>query len=879
MGNSCSVQNGQDENIGSSQETEAVSASRLLSTLAPVAVYAVIWLVLFLILRRVFVRNYQARSVLNTLKESERSPQLPPGLFSWIAAFVKIPDSYVLTHHSLDGFLFLRLLKMAVISCFVGAAICIPVLFPVNITGGGKQEQLDILNLSNVSGTYWRYFAHAGCAYLFFGFIMFMITRESIFYINLRQAFLMSPLYAKRLSSRTVLFTAVPEYYLHESRMRDLLGDHVKRVWLPTDTSELEEKVQERDSIAMKLEGAETKLCKLVNAAKLKADKTGNAREEELTEINGQGSTESGSVAARWIRAKDRPTHRLKPLIGKKVDTIDWSRTQLAKLIPEIEKEQAKHRAADAKKISSVFVEFDSISEAQAAFQSLTHHQALHMAPRYIGITPTEVIWSNLRIKWWERVMRVLATTAFVTALVVFWSIPVAFVGAISNVQNLTCIIPALSFINDIPSAVKGVVTGLLPVILLAVLMSLLPIILRMMAKLSGDPTRSAVELTVQNYYFAFQVVQVFLVATLGSAAASAVGDIIENPTGIPSKLATTIPTASGFYLSYFVLQGLGVVSGLLVGLVGLVIAKVLSKILDTTPRKMYKRWISLSGLGWGTVFPVYTNLFVIAICYACIAPLVLLFAGIGMWFFYFAYRYNLLFVYDIDVDTKGLVYPRALQQLFVGLYIAEGCLIGLFAIQLGDRSALGPFILMLVLLIFTFLYHASLNAALDPLLKYLPKSLQEEERRLLAAESDLPPSERADAPTEGFEKAGATEDGYLDPRVAPHEKPGMIKKFLRPDIYTDYPTMRRMVPRNFADPDALYAPEVERDAFFHPSVTSEPPMLWIPRDSAGCSRQEVQDTGKVIAITDVAAHFDEKNKLVWDPEAEVPIAEPKIYY
>ncbi|EOD46598.1 uncharacterized protein LTHEOB_8265 [Neofusicoccum parvum] len=874
--NSCSV-SGQDENIGSSQETEPVSASRLLSTLAPVAVYALIWLALFVILRRVFVRQYQARSVLNTLKEHERSPQLPPGLFSWIAAFVKIPDSYVLTHHSLDGYLFLRLLKMAVISCFVGFFICAPVLFPVNITGGGGQSQLDVLNLSNVSNNYYRYFAHAGCAYLFFGFIMFMITRESIFYINLRQAFLMSPLYAKRLSSRTVLFTSVPEYYLHESRMRDLLGDHVKRVWLPTDTKDLEEKVEERDKIAMKLEGAETKLCKLVNAAKLKSEKAGGAHEEELHEINGR--SETGSVAARWIKAKDRPTHRLKPIIGKKVDTIDWSRAQLEKLIPEIEKEQHEHRNASAKKINSVFVEFDTIAEAQAAFQSLTHHQALHMSPRYTGIIPSEIIWSNLRIKWWERVIRVIATTGFVTALVVFWSVPVAFVGAISNVQALTCIIPALDFINDIPTAIRGVVTGLLPVILLAVLMALLPIILRLVAKLSGDPTRSAVELSVQNYYFAFQVVQVFLVATLGSAAASAVGDIIAEPTGIPSKLATTIPTASGFYLSYFVLQGLGVVSGLLVGLVGLVVAKVLGKLLDSTPRKMYKRWISLSGLGWGTVFPVYTNLFVIAICYACIAPLVLLFAAIGMWFFYFAYRYNLLFVYDINIDTKGLVYPRALQQLFVGLYIAEACLTGLFAIQLGSVGALGPFILMLVLLIFTVLYHASLNAALTPLLQYLPKSLQEEERRLLAEESDLPPHERADAPTKGYEKGTAEEEGISEARLAPHGKPGMIKKFLRPDIYTDYPTMRRMVPRNFADPDALYAPEVERDAYFHPAITSEPPMLWIPRDSAGCSRQEVQDTGKIIAITDTAAHFDEKNKISWDPEAEVPIAEPKIYY
>lgn len=43
-----------------------------------------------------------------------------------------------------------------------------------------------------------------------------MITRESIFYINLRQAYLMSPFYTSRMSSRTVLFTSVPEDYMDE---------------------------------------------------------------------------------------------------------------------------------------------------------------------------------------------------------------------------------------------------------------------------------------------------------------------------------------------------------------------------------------------------------------------------------------------------------------------------------------------------------------------------------------------------------------------------------------------------------------------------------------------------------------------------------------
>jgi calcium permeable stress-gated cation channel len=213
-----------------------------------------------------------------------------------------------------------------------------------------------------------------------------MITRECIYYINLRQAFLMSPIYANRMSSRTVLFTSVPDYYLNEARLRSMLGKSVVRVWIPTDTKELDDLVKERDKISLKLEGAETKLCKLANEARLKALKGGHTPNEEQA-MAAEGA-ESGSVAARWIRPKDRPTHRLKPLIGKKVDTIDWSRAELEKLIPKVREEQAKHRSLEIKKINAVFVEFDSVSEAQAAYQSLTHHQVSSRVPvRIIAIS------------------------------------------------------------------------------------------------------------------------------------------------------------------------------------------------------------------------------------------------------------------------------------------------------------------------------------------------------------------------------------------------------------------------------------------------------------------------------------------------------------
>lgn len=72
-------------------------------------------------------------------------------MFGWIKHFWAIPDTYVLNHHSLDGYLFLRLLKISVVICIVGCLITWPVLFPVNITGGGPQTQLNLLTLGNVT--------------------------------------------------------------------------------------------------------------------------------------------------------------------------------------------------------------------------------------------------------------------------------------------------------------------------------------------------------------------------------------------------------------------------------------------------------------------------------------------------------------------------------------------------------------------------------------------------------------------------------------------------------------------------------------------------------------------------------------------------------
>ncbi|KAI0815439.1 hypothetical protein GGR55DRAFT_346385 [Xylaria sp. FL0064] len=843
------------------------SAAGLYLTLAPVALTAAVYLSIFLVLRKSHRRFYAPRTYLGSLRESERSPSLPNGLLNWFGAFWRISDYHPLQHQSLDAYLFLRFLKILIVICFVGCCITWPVLFPVNITGGGGQSQLNLLSYANINKDtqYNRYYAHVFIAWIFYGFVMYMVVRESILYVNLRQAFLLSPIYSNRISSRTVLFVSVPEPYLDKARLRKVFGDSVKNIWIAGDTKELDDLVKERDKVAMKLEKAEVKLLKLANAAHIKATKKGAADERATAPAD----AEAGSLAARWVPSKKRPTHRLGPLglVGKKVDTITWCRTELERLVPAVQRSQDEYRSGKYKKIGSVFVEFTNQADAESAYQVLAHHQALQMTPKYIGVTPGEVVWSALKVSWWQRVVRRFAVIAFISAMIIFWAIPVAIVGVISNVSYLESIF-FLSWIKLIPQVVLGLVQGLLPSVLLSVLMSLVPIVMRLCAKLSGEPSLSRVELFTQNAYFAFQVIQVFLISTLTSAASAVGYQIFQHPEQVTSLLAENLPKASNFYISYFIVQGLGIAASLLSQAVGFVIFTLIYKFLSGTPRALYKKWANLSAISWGSVLPVYTNIAVISITYAGIAPLMLGFATIGISLFYLAWRYNIFFVTDTQIDTRGLIYPRALKQLFTGVYIAELSMIGIF----GTSVAIGPLVLMVIFLIFTALLNISINKAIDPLLYNLPRTLAEEEAardRIGAAENG-----EKDASLAGNMANGSS------PNASSGKKVNLFTKFLKPWQYCDYETMRKLVPNDDFTVYTVYSDEVERDAYYPPSVTSGTPLLWIPEDPLGISKQEVNDTSRVIPMTDEGCTLTDKNKLEWDTETvRPPVWEEKIYY
>lgn len=831
----------------------------------------------FLILRPLQKRIYQPRSLIDTVPPEKRPKPLKNGLFlDWLRDLVTRKESDILKDAGLDGYFFLRYLRMLFLISVVGIIFLYPIILPVNATANGGQTGFNKLSFTNTVNMKKRYYAHVFTGWVFYGFVIFTLYRELVYYVSVRQAVLTSPAYSKNISSRTILVSTVPKEYLSEASLRELFVG-VKNVWINRSQNKLMDKVKERDNLSLKVEGAETSLLKKAIKLKLK-------NKSDSTNID------------EFVPRNKRPTHRLKFLIGKKVDTIEYGREELAKLNDEIA--ELKSHVSESNPLNSVFVSFHTQEQAETALQTLAHHQALHMAPRHIGIRPDDIIWMNLRLFWWERLVRSTASAAAITAVIIFWSIPVAFVGSISNIQALTQKLKFLDFLNRLPSWISGVVSGLLPTVLLAILMAVLPIFLRLMARIAGCPTSTRVEHYVQSAYFAFLVVQVFLVTTLSSGAAAVVQEIIKEPSSAMNLLAASIPKASNFYISYFLLQGFTIAGGALLQIVALILFHVFSILLDNTPRKIWNRWNILGSIGWGTVFPIYTNLAVITITYAIISPMLLCFSALCFGVVYIAYLHNLLFVLSPS-DGRGVYYPRAIYQTFTGLYIGEICLLGLFVVV----KSWGPLILQAILIGVTIFVHYNLSIAFSPLLLSLPldllKNNREEESDKLEEISPLlenevfSPTENEAFEMQDLEKghkhsnslsSGSPQRQSVDVSKSaallkkPVHQVTLATQYFKPHVYLEPSIVQHdFLSNKFHQYPQELSKSEEELAYSNPAERSQNPVIWIPKDPYGWAEEEASKLNEANLNAETSGTWFEinnKNKISikYGAIEEVPI-------
>lgn len=833
------------------------SSSAVVSSLVANLATCGIFVTSFIILRLKFKRIYSPVASLDIVPEEKRPRELPKGPFSWIFILLTRKDTKVIQYTGLDGYFFLRYIFIVGL-IFIAGIFWYTVLLPINATDGHGTgfDRLSIANITHHN----RYYAHVFIGWVFYGSIVFIIHRELFYYNSLRLAALSSPKYAHKLSSRTVLFQSVPDTLLDEKQFFKLFNG-VKRVYVARNLRKLSGKIRNRDALINRLEAAETKLLVTAYKNKLKAAKKGNIIDSDNIED--------------YVPETKRP--RFKPqggLFATKVDTINYCLEHIPKIEKEVRKLQKIYRTAKPK--NSLFVEFENQYLAQLAIQSTVHHNPLRVIPVATGMEIDDVIWSNTRIFWWERTVREAIAVAAIVAVIILWAIPVAFVGVISNITYLTNKLPWLRWVYNLPHKLLGIITGLLPTILLSILLAMLPIFLRGMATVSGAATVQKVEMYTQNAYYGFLVINSFVVITLASSATSVVTQIIDEPTSALNLLANNLPKASNFFISYVILQGLTITGSGLFQVVGLFLYYILGALLDKTLTKKWARYTGLGTMAYGTTFPVYTNLATIILAYSIISPLILAFGAFAFVLVFIAFSYNMTYVFVEGSDNRGMHYPRALFQTFTGIYLGQICMLGIFVVGKGW----GPIILQAIGLGFTVFSHISLSKSFDGLLKVVSLDVMrpldgtsvtpsfdgttDYKRKVLDRKIKHENEVKHESTSDDIEMNLQKPIHSLVPLLADRdfktlESNNILMRFFRPDVFLNFRHAAKILPDTY---NTAPPPVDDKNAYNNPIISARPRTIWIPHDPMGLSQKEIDNAKGVIHMSDTNSKFTSKGTI-----------------
>ena len=620
------------------------------------------------------------------------------------------------------------------------AAAILPILLPLSIVHGKKPDAgvqgLNRLTWGGVgldrSSYYWVYLV---LALVVVRQALYTIYEELRFYAQIRHKHLSS-----RSTSHTVLISNIPHHLCFKDQLSatyEKLVGGAYRVWINRDCKMLDRKINQRDKLVAQLEAAETRLVSRAIKSHCK-----------------RGNWDDTQDKREWMRLPYSLFTWLPSIIplGEKFDLIYHSRQEISRVSIEIAEDQ--HRANQNRCLHSAFIQFERSIDAQVVSQSVVHPSPFQLSPQYVGDSISAVVWDHVGLKWWVCYIRSALVIGSMAAIIIGWPVPVAFTGFLSQLGILTDWFPSL--VHYTPWLL-GFLQGILPQAMLVILTILLPSIIRLLVEQQGFALRTAVELTIQKYYFCFLFIQVFLTVALSSSAATILGQIYHNFDTLPTFLAINLPKTSNYFLSYLMLHAFSISAGGLVQMSGLLQYLVISPLMDHTPREQLQRRVGISKVTWATVYPVYSNLTCIGtepeirhspssaneqigIIYSVIAPLVLILVVIAFGMFWVAFRYSILYVTKSISDTGGLLYPTALNHLFVGIYTFEVFLVGLLLLARDKEQqwvCLGQAVIMTTTTVVTGVFQVILNQAFGPLLEFLlyvegsehpkPRSLDED--------------------------------------------------------------------------------------------------------------------------------------------------------
>jgi hypothetical protein len=531
--------------------------------------------------------------------------------------FFRIADADIVGLCGRDSYLFLRYLRTMVLIYGPLSLIVVPALLSLNLvkapSGLRGTHGMDELSWSNVSTTDTaRLWGHFGCAICIVSYSCFIVNSELKFYLRFFQKPENRKLATSMSSSRhLVLLTDIPDRMQTNGELRKFFSRKIpgrlQSVDILHDLRGLSAAIAKRDVKNAQLEKAETLLIQEVDASqeRLGVQHTISDRPNVI----GPKSASSfyvSDVEREQTRRRGGPWMPHIPLVGHRKDQIGSLREELALLSRQIQLKQYSSNSYPRQ--PSAILQFSSKFLAQAVEDFPNRPFPYCMLTRYLGTSTEDINWTNLGSRWWERQLRSILFSILSVAVVLGWTVPIAFTGVLSQLSYLAELFPWLDWVSRLPVWFIAFLQGVLPQITLSVLMLIFPAVLRAIIKQRRLFTKTAIELSLQKYYFAFLFIHLFFTVSISSGVVTVFAELLNSPKLGPIILARNLPKASNYFISYVLFQAF-FVSGFIFGQPVGIVRHAFNSMAATTPRERAANAYNISLIQWGTFFPVYTNM------------------------------------------------------------------------------------------------------------------------------------------------------------------------------------------------------------------------------------------------------------------------------
>jgi hypothetical protein len=215
-----------------------------------------------------------------------------------------------------------------------------------------------------------------------------------------------------------------------------------------------------------------------------------------------------------------------------------------------------------------------------------------------------------------------------------------------------------------------------------------------------------------------FQFANLWLIL-IGGSAFNQIDALINDPGSIVSIIAKALPGASTFFVNMILVQSMGQF-GLELSCIPVYGLTLVMKLLQPEAMRTQRQMDASKKppfMIWGQQIPRAVFIFLVAVLYMAIVPIMEVFAFVYFAGSYIVWKHQFLHVYAQDYEGGGdVTWQQLFGFLMACLYMAEV----VFIAYMGIKEAFGPFVMGFVPLVVTFIMHRWLDRKIIKPLKNL---------------------------------------------------------------------------------------------------------------------------------------------------------------